>query len=73
MADPKTVTLPVRADTWAMIERLRVVLETKLGRETTAEECAALLLEMGLRAIAEDLRNSCDPGTMEVARALMGI
>lgn len=69
----KTVLIPVSASTWATVERLTGVASRTISRPVTAEEIAATLLEMGLRAMAEGLHATCDPQRMEVARALMGI
>lgn len=70
----KTVKIyvTVRHETARILERLAGLAAKKKGARVSTGETAGVVLEVGLRALAEEARDKDDPEARELKAALLG-
>jgi hypothetical protein len=67
------ITLEVRPETERILARLTKLAREQKGGVVTLGETGATVLEVGLRAIAEEAREKDDEGARAIKNALLGL
>lgn len=67
------VLVTLRPETGRMLERVTAFVVTKRGAPVSLSEAAAIVLECGFRALAEDAKEKTDADSMAMKHALLGL